>query len=322
MAGNEEFDISESMAAELTGSLGVPDNATTDDVLPTDLASAVEGHDRHIAERDIPVNNDVDDTREAADQRDVEQDQSQQRGRKVPLAALQEERQKRQALELQLQAQAQQLQQLQAQQQAAQQAQLQAQQEAEIPSFEDDPQGYILAREKQFKQELENLKGGQVEQQQAAQFQAQLEQDRAAVLPALVETETQFMAAHPDYQQALDHVQQNVESSLRQMYPQADPTQFGVLRTAALVQFTKQCQSNGVNPCEHIYQRAQQLGFKAASRAPRKAPNTSLSDAHGSARAPDEKGSMSVSQVSEMTEAEFDKFWSQMKSDSAVKPAY
>jgi hypothetical protein len=47
-----------------------------------------------------------------------------------------------------------------------------------------------------------------------------------------------------------------------------------------------------------------------------------LGSVHGSARAPDEKGSVNASQISEMSEAEFDKFWSEMKQSSVVRPKY
>jgi hypothetical protein len=316
----ENEDLSESLAAELTGSVGMDDVGND---MPDSVAADLADQETWQAEKDIPVNNDVDDTREAEEQREAEREQARGRKQKVPLAALHEERQKRQALEVQLAAQQQQLQQFMAQQQAAQQAQLQAQQEAEIPSFEDDPHGYILAREKQFAQELENLKNGPAQQQQQVQqFERQVMQEAAVLAPAIAEAEANFEAAHPDYRQAFDHVQQGVESQLRQMYPQVSEAQFGMLRTAALVAYTKQCQANGVSPCEHIYQRAQQMGFQTASRAPRREPPTSLSNAAGSTRAPDEKSGVSASDISGMSEKEFDAFWSTMKSNSTVKPAY
>jgi hypothetical protein len=321
-------DLSEGLAAELTGSLGVPDDATTDDVLPNDLADAVEEQERHLAERDIPVNSDVDDTREGAEQREAEQAQKRGRGQKVPLAALHEERQKRQALELQLQAQTQQMQQWQAQFQAQQQAAQQVQREAELPDIEEDPIAYIKAREKQIAQELENLKNGHVQQphiQQQAQVQqveAQVMQEASVLAPVLSEAEVRFEKSNPDYPQACDHLMATVDQNMRAQHPGINEQQLGMLRTAVFVAFTKQCQANGVDPAAHIYQQAQKLGYQAARRAPRVEPPTSLANAHGSSRAPDERSSVRVSDISEMSEKEFDAYWADMKRGATVRPAF
>lgn len=43
-------------------------------------------------------------------------------------------------------------------------------------------------------------------------------------------------------------------------------------------------------------------------RPPRREPPTSLSTLSGTARAPDEKGNITASDISEMSEAEFDRF--------------
>jgi hypothetical protein len=313
-------DLSEGLAAELTGSVGMPEQPT-DDELPESLAADLAEQEAWQAEKNVPVNNDVDDTREAAEQREVEQEQTSARNKKVPLQALHAERQKRQALELQLQAQAQQLQQFMAQQQAAQQAQLQAQQEAAIPDFDEDPRGYIEAKEKQFAQALDQLQNGPAQQhQQFAQIQAQIDSDRATVVPAAIQLENEFRATTPDYDAAFNLVQQSVEAQLRQMYPQADAAHFDTLRTAALIGFNKQCLANGINPAAQVYKRALEMGYQPANRA-RREPPTSLANAHGSTRAPDERSSVHASDISNMSEAEFDQYWNNMKRGATVRPA-
>ena len=51
------------------------------------------------------------------------------------------------------------------------------------------------------------------------------------------------------------------------------------------------------------------MSFKAVSmRPPRREPPTSLSTLSGTARAPDEKGNITASDISEMSEAVFDRF--------------
>jgi hypothetical protein len=312
---SEEFDISQTMAAELTGTVGVPDAADSGDELPEGLASAVAEFDLHAVEKDLSLPTDLDDTRQGELDREAEQDADRQSKRKVPLAALHEERSKRQALELQLQAQAQQLQQLQAQWQATQQAQQQVAEQAAIPDFDEDPRGYIEAKERQFAQALDQLQNGPAQQQQEA---VQYQQLTATVS----NLEQQFMAATPDYAQAVDLVQRNADTQLRQMYPQATEEQLQITRTGALSEFARQCLMSGVNPAEKIYAKAQALGFKTSDRTSRREPPTSLGSLGGSARAPDEKGAVSASDISGMSEAEFDKYWAGLKSGSAIGPAF
>ncbi|WPN59744.1 hypothetical protein [Pseudomonas sp. P9_31] len=313
----ENEDLSQSLAAELTNTTGMDDVGND---MPDSLANDLAEQEAWQAEKDISVNNDVDDTREAAEQREIEQEQTQQRNKKVPLAALQEERQKRQNLEVQLAAYQQQMQQFQAQQQAAQQQQLQAQQEAEIPDPEIDPIGFIRAKEIQFNQALERLQNPAQQQQESVQVQFQ--RGVAEVTPVLVESESRAMQQFPDYSEAATFVQQAVAQNIRQQHPDATPEQLQNVQTAALIQFTRQCQAQNIDPASHIYQRAQAMGFKTARQAPRREPPTSLSNLGGSPRAPDETGAVSASDISGMSEAEFDKFWNSMKGSSSQGPAF
>jgi hypothetical protein len=276
--------------------------------MPESLAADLADQETWQAEKDIPVNNDADDTREAAEQREVEQTSA--RNKKVPLAALQEERQKRQALELQLQAQAQQLQQFMAQQQAAQQAQ----QEAALPEFSEDPETWVKMKAQQLEQALAQVQNGPAQQQQAAVQQQQM----AFAVDSL---EKQFMTSVPDYEQAADTVYRNADAQIRQLYPQATEQQFSEIRAAALSEFARQCLANGINPAQQIYTKAQQLGYKPASLAPRREPPTSLSTAHGSSRAPDERSSLRAADIASMSEAEFDDYWRSMARGATVRPA-
>jgi len=308
---NENEDLSQGLAAELTNSVGMDDVGND---MPEALAADLEQQEQHLAEKDIRLSTDVEDTAQGELDREAEQDQARGRNKKVPLAALHEERNKRQALELQLQAQAQQMQQLQAQWAAAQQAQLQAQQQAEIPDFDEDPRGYIEAKERQFAQQLDQLQNGPAQQQQAAVQHQQ-------VTTAVTNLEQQFMASVPDYEQAVGHVQRNADAQIRQLYPQATEQQFSEIRAAALGEFARQCLASGINPAERIYAKAQQLGYQPASRAPRREAPTSLSSLGGSPKAPDEMGTINASQVNDMSDADFDKYWASISRSSRVKPS-
>ncbi|MNO86779.1 hypothetical protein D3C76_781880 [compost metagenome] len=150
-------------------------------------------------------------------------------------------------------------------------------------------------------------------------------------MPAAVAAEARFRESNPDYDEAFNIVQSNVEGRLRQLYPQVEPAAFSTLRAMALVQFTKQCQASGRDPCQHIYDQAQQLGWTPGRRVPgaqpqgyqvaaqpRVSPNTSLSSLSGAARAPDEKGKMTAAQINDMDDAQFDEFFKSMGRASHV----
>lgn len=319
-----DFDISE-MSAELTGSTGVPDVVEDGQALPSTVVDSVEEFDQYHAEKDLRVSNDVEDTAAA------EQEREAQRGgkRTVPLGALQQERIKRQELQLELEAHRQQLAALQQQQAQWQQYQQQVQQQAAadaIPAFEDDPQGHVEAVKNQFRQELDNLKQGQAHQQEVAQFQREV----ATIAPIVTQAENAFREANPDYDAAFNYVQTTLEQNMRAQHPGVTEADMPMLRTVTLFRFNKECLSRGINPAEHIYNRAQQLGFNPGQRVPasqgyqvtdtpRKEPNTSLSNLSGSARAPDEKGKMTSDRVSAMSDQEFDDFFASMDRASRVR---
>ena len=323
-----DFDISE-MSAELTGSTGVPDVVEDGQALPSAVADSVEEFDRHHAEKDLRVSNDVEDTAAAEEEREA------QRGgkRTVPLGALQEERAKRQGLQLELEAHRQQLAALQQQQAQWQQYQQQVQQQAAvdaIPAFEDDPEGHIEGVKNQFRQELDNLRQGQAQRQQAEAVQVQIQRDSAALAPVVSESEARFTEQCPDYPQAFDVVQGDVAAKLQQMHPGASQEQLQVLQHIAGIGFVKSCQEHGIDPAAHIYSRAQSLGYSPGQRvpasqgyqvtdSPRKEPNTSLSSLSGAARAPDEKGKLTADRVSSMSDAEFDDFFASMDRASRVR---
>jgi hypothetical protein len=146
---------------------------------------------------------------------------------------------------------------------------------------------------------------------------------KAAVLaPVITDLETRFEAANPDYRQAADHAMAVVEQNMRAQHPGINEQQLGMLRTAALVTLAEQCQAQGINPAEHIYQRAQALGFKPAARQQRREAPTSLSSLGGAPRAPDEKGSVGVADISDMSDADFDKFWKEMSRGGSQGPAF
>ncbi|MGF6693850.1 uncharacterized protein (DUF3084 family) [Metapseudomonas resinovorans] len=303
---SDETPIEHSIAAELTGTTGLSDEQIDYDAapVPNDLAADVEAYDQH-------------------------QDQKGEQ-RQVPLKALQEERAKRQQLQAALEQRAQQQAALeqqfqQWQMQLAQQQQLaqQAAEEAAIPSFAEDPEGYVKAREAQFAKALEAqqqaLQAHQYErqaQQQAVQLQAEIAQVRESI----VDHESQFSAAHPDYVQASSVVHENVRQQLVARYPGASPEQIAQVQAVATAQMVQHCHAQGIDPCAYMLERGRQLlgqGYQPASSAPtRSAPAPrpsaprSLSDMGGAVepRTPE----FSLENIASMSDAEFDAAWQKM----------
>lgn len=248
------------------------------------------------------------------------------RKQRVPLAALHEERTKRQELQTQLQAQQEQQRVLNERLtrilEAQQQQQIQQQQPAPEapPSFEDDPvaafnhlQNELVRSQQQMQQYLQG-NYQQVTQQQ--QFQ-QLVQEVTA-------QEAQFKAVTPDYDAAHTHFTARKVAEYKALgMDDVMANQQLAKDYTGIAQIAKQ---QGKNPAEMLYNLAKVHGYNG-SQAPgagqqRKAPPTSLSNASGTPRAPDEKGAVTASDISQMSDKEFDEFFNGMKRSGIQKPKY
>lgn len=322
-------DISNSFAAEITGTVGLPDDAAADGLMYDSLASAVEDYDRHALEHADDNGQFKDD-----DVAKVEEDEQPRKGHgKVPIGALQAERAKRQQLQQQLDAQAQQLAQYQQQlaqlqqyqQQLAQGQQQQLQQEA-IPDFDEDPRGYIEAKERQLTEQLQNVQY----QQQYQNVTAQLQQESQQLAPVVAEVEDAFRAevGADQYDQAYQMVHQTIQANMRAHHPNASPQEMALLEQVVSIQFVRQCQARGVNPAEHVWNLAHQMGFNPAvpgqrapsTRLPPKAP-TSLSTLAADSRAPDQMGRVAAKDVANLSNEQFDQLWNSMKESGTQRPA-
>ncbi|UPK87347.1 hypothetical protein [Pseudomonas sp. A2] len=310
------------LAAELTNSVGVPNDAGPDDAVPNALADEVEEYSAHAEQRDSHL------AEQEADQDDEQPAQSHKQ--RVPLAAMQEERRARQAAQEQVrllqeqlaahQAQMQQFQQWQ-QQLAAQQQQ--AQQQAEIPAFIDDPEGHVNALRAQFEQRLNDMQGQQqatVHRQQLEQAAVQVQHELTQLAPQLVAVENEFAARHSDYHQAYEHLDRQVDARIAQQYPGASPEQRAFAKQIASLAFLRDCAAKGENPAERLYNKAAELGYQTQHRAPsmKRAP-TSLGALPGGGRAPDEQGRLSASQVASMSNEDFDRLFEQMRANDAPR---
>lgn len=145
-------------------------------------------------------------------------------------------------------------------------AHLRAQQQAQAQQpeidWDSDPRAYVQAREQQFAQELQQIRGElQVRQQadQAMQHIGNLSQQASAL-------EAEFKKSTPDYEQALEHAVQHANAELRQRYPQATDQQVQQASALAMAQFVEIELQAGRNPAATLYANAQKRGFKSQPR--------------------------------------------------------
>lgn len=300
---DQEFDVA-AFAAESTGTAGISDDAGLDQVVPDALANDVEDYDRQTEHRDAHL---------TQDDTELDDQEGQQPAKSVPLGALQEERNLRKQLQTELEAHRHQVQQLQAYQQQVQ-AFLAQQQQAQIPNFEDDPQGHVEAVKQQFANEL-----GQMRQQMELQrFGQQLESDVAAVAPTVIASEEALReeVGGETYDAAYQHVHAHVQQELAQRYPGANPAMLAQLEQVAGVAFVQQCRQQGIDPARHIFEKAQALGFNPGQRVPsqpRRSPPTSLSTIPAAGRAPDQRGKLTAKDIASMPQEDFDKLFESMR---------
>lgn len=246
-----------------------------------------------------------------------------QRNQKVPLAALHEERTKRQQLETE----AQQLRQQQAQTLErmtklleAQQLAQQPQQPAEVvPSFEDDPVAAFNHVQKQLRDQQQIIQDYQQGNQQ--QFQAQ--QQHQQLTQQVSVQEQQFTQKVPDYPQAADYFYQRKVAEYAAFTGDEMAAKMQVANDykgiAALAQRT------GKNAAEMMYNAAKAMGYQAGQKPnvtqqQQKPEYSTLADAHGSARAPDEKSGLTAADVSNMSQEDFDKLWNKIARGGKVGP--
>jgi hypothetical protein len=103
-------------------------------------------------------------------------------------------------------------------------------------------------------------------------------------------------------------------------HPGATPQQIAVVEQAAALDFFGQCFAKGIDGCQHIYQRAQQLGFQTQARTPRRAAPTSLSTLPASGRAPDQQGAVNAKAIAAMSNEEFDQMFESMRAAPVQQP--
>ncbi|MNJ21002.1 hypothetical protein D3C77_153460 [compost metagenome] len=292
-------------AAELTGSLGVPDalgDDTSDSEILDDDAQVAE-FEAYAADRDERLGlNDLDnDGQQDADLQSVDQPTGRS-NKQVPLGALQEERSKRRALQAELDQHRQQLAQLQQMQE-----QLQAlQQQAAIPQFEEDPQAHIDAR---F-QQLERHQAAESRQRQFNERIDHVNREMSATAPEVVRAEEEFAAQHGDYAEAAAFLDAEVDARVRQAHPGASESDHVLAKKFAILAFVRDCKAKGLSAPQLVYEKARELGFQARQGVP--------AAGNRGQRGPQ----ISAGRLSQMSDAEFNQLYAEMQDAATVRPAF
>lgn len=265
---------------------------------------------------------------EAAQDQGQNQEQDQYAGRKhVPLGALQEERTRRQELQQQLQAQQEMTQRMQERfnqimerMQPQQPQQPQQPPEPEIPAFIDDPEGHINGIKAQFQRELEEVRAfyqNQMGQQQATAQGHALAQRTAA-------DEAEFAKVTPDYPNAAQYFAQRRAAEYAAL--NLDPVTVQQMVARDYQGLAINAAQRGVSAAKMLYDVAKAMGFSSQPQAPtgqklppRAAP-TSLGAVGGAPASPEDRGSLTLEALADMSDAEFDKFWSGMERGSKQRP--
>jgi hypothetical protein len=141
-------------------------------------------------------------------------------------------------------------------------AQTQGEQE---PDFLADPKGYVDAQKAKLKQLEEKLEADKKSQTEQAEQQKKAQETWNKVL----ESEAQFVAATPDYHEALAHVRSVRTQQLQMMHPDATPQQIAQHIQGEEFQGAAALVAQGKNPSEFYYNYAKTFGYKPkASPAP------------------------------------------------------
>jgi len=310
-------DISQSLAAELTGTTGFSDDDLDNDqgMLPHDVADDLEAFDDQVARRDAHLRPGYEPGQQP-----------------VPSEALQLERQQLEQQSVQLEQHRQQMAAIQQQQFAAQriaaEQQRWAQLEAQIPAFEEDPEGNINGR---FALEQLRQREAQEAEQYRQQFQRQTQEfsrHAAEVAPVVQGIEAEYIEQHlggdeAAYRGAFDHLFAHADQQIKQQYPGLDEQGYATMRSMAAMAFLKNCSDQGVNPAEYVYGRARELGYRANGRVPhsqQRQPATMQQLANMSDRQfkqamkqpKPQRVQVDEDQLSRMSDADFDKMFAEM----------
>lgn len=130
-------------------------------------------------------------------------------------------------------------------------------QQPKRPEFVEDPKGYIDTAEKEVREALKELREANAQRSQADERQQQHQQ----LMGTIAHHEHTFVAANPDYQEALAHTRGVRANQLRMMFPDATDQQIQQQIGREELGGAQQILARGGNPAEFAYNYAKTLGY-------------------------------------------------------------
>ena len=217
---------------------------------------------------------------------------------KVPLAALNESRAQLRQTQAELNAIRQQVQQFESLRQELEQARAQARQQQEEQQFNADPLGMLQKQMRELSEKVTQP------QPQVQQYQEQ------QLFTSIASQVQEFKKTTPDYDDALQHVLEARKNELMTMGATEFDAQQRVAQEAQEIAINSL--RAGQNPGQVVYQLAKLRGYtakqisqKLETVAKGQAASTSLSKASGGT----DRGELSLAEIENMDDGEFDKFW-------------
>jgi hypothetical protein len=199
--------------------------------------------------------------------------QQAQQAPQVPISALHEERRRRAEAEQTARALQQQIEQF---QRAVQQAQT-----PEPPDPNEDPVGALRYQNEQLSAQLQQVLEWRAQQDRAAQQQSAY----AALTERVNASEQSFRQAHPDYDQASQHLLETQDRFLQAFYP--DPNVRALVLRQQAANVLAQAVQQGRDPAQVLYDAARNVGYTgaAAGTAAGAAAAPAVAPAQGQAQA-------------------------------------
>lgn len=144
-------------------------------------------------------------------------------------------------------------------------AQRAAAQKPKPPEFIEDPKGYIDAKEQEIRDAVKELREANTQRTQIEEQQRQTQ----ALFNTIATHEQAFVAATPDYNDALAHVRNIRSQQLKMMFPDATDQQIQHQIGQEEIGGARQILARGGNPAEFAYNYAKTLGYvkKAPAQA-------------------------------------------------------
>lgn len=193
----------------------------------------------------------------------------------------------------------------------------QQQPQQNVPSYDQDPIGYLKAQNEQLAQQIHALSGHAQQRVQVDQQQ----QFYADVMNRYEASRGQFARQQPDYAEADAWLRQNLDAEL-EARGFDDPAERRAVMEREEGFLVYRALASGKNPAEQIYRLAQHRGFKAKTQTPPAEANKldrlvkgqkAAASLGATSNAAGGKPELTLEYLSTLQGADFDKAWAAME---------